>query len=65
MRTLEEVTLALKEASNIFSTVVVKPDDNDLSAIANSLIPILMQVVKFDGTANVHKLFGVVATNKD
>ena len=24
-----------------------------------------MQVVKFDGTANVHKLLGVVATNKD
>ena len=65
MRTPEEVTLALKESSDIFTIIVGKPDDNDLSEIANSLISILMQVVKFDGTANVHKLLGVVATNKD
>ena len=65
MRTSEEVTLALKETSNIFTGIVGKPDDNDMSAIANSLISILMQVVKFIGTANVHKLFGVIATDED
>ena len=65
MRTPEEVTLALKHASDIFTTVVSNPDNNDLPAITNRLISILMQVVKFDGTANVHNLFGVVATNKD
>ena len=65
MRTPEEVTLALKESSDIFTIIVGKPDDNDLSEITNSLISILMRVVKFDGTANVHKLLGVVATNED
>ena len=33
--------------------------------IANSLISILIQVVKFDGTANVHNLLHVVATDED
>ena len=42
MRTLEEVTLALKEASNLFTAVVGKPDDNDLSEISDSLISFLM-----------------------
>ena len=65
MPTPKEITLALKNASNLFTTVVGKPDDNDLSEITDSLISILLEVVKFDGTANIHKLFGVVATNKD
>ena len=65
MRTPEEFTLVIKQASEIFTTVVGKPNDNNLLAIADSLIFILLQVVKFNGTANIHKLFGVVATDKD
>ena len=65
MHTLEEVTLELKHASDIFITVVSTPDDNELSTMDASLISILMQIVKFDATTNVHKLFGVVATDED
>ena len=65
MHTTEEVTLALKQASDLSTTVFSKTDDNELSAIADSLISILLQVFKFDGTANIHKLFGIVATNED
>ena len=65
MRTPEEVTLVLKQASDLFTTVVGKPNDNNMSEIADSLIFISIQVVKFDGTDNIHKLFGVVATEKE
>ena len=65
MRTPKEVTLALKQASNLFTTVDGKPDENNLSAIAESLISISVQVVKSDGTFNTHKLFGVFATDED
>ena len=65
MRTPEEVTLALKQASDLFTTAVGKPDDNYLSESFDSLISILLQVVKFDGTTNIHKLFGVVASDEN
>ena len=65
MHTPEEVTLVLKKASDLFTTAVGKPDDNNLTAIADSLISILLLVLKFYGTANIHKLFGVVATDED
>ena len=65
MGTPKEVTLALKQASDLFNTVVDKTDENDLSEIAYSLIYILVQVVKFDRIANIHKMFGIVATDKD
>ena len=42
MRTPEEVTLALNEASESFTTIFGKPDNNNLMAIANSFISILM-----------------------
>ena len=65
MCTPKEVTQALKQASDIFTTVVGKPDDNNLLAIADSLISILLAVFKLDGTTNIHNLFGVFATNED
>ena len=65
MRTLKEVTLALKQASDLFTVVFGKPDDNELLAISGILISILLQVVKLDGTINIHKLFGVVATDEE
>ena len=65
MCTPKEVTLALKQASELFTNIVGKPDDKNLSVNADSLIYILPQVIKLDGTANIHKLFGVVATYKD
>ena len=65
MGTPEEVTLALKEASDNFNTVVGKHNDNDLMAISDVLVSPLMQVVKCDATTNIHKLFGVVAADDD
>ena len=65
MRTPKEFTLTLKQASNIFTNFVRKPDDNNLLAITDSLISNLLQAVKFDENTNIHKLFGVVSTDKD
>ena len=65
MRTPEEVTLALKQASGLFTTVVGNTNENDLPEIDDILISISLQVVKFDGTANIQKLFGVVGTDED
>ena len=65
MCTLEEVTLALKDVSDTFTTIVGKPDNNDMSAISDVLISTLMQVVKYNATNTVHKLFGVIASNED
>ena len=65
MRNPEEVTLALKDVSDTFTTIVGKPDNNDLLAISNMIISSLVQVVKFDATNTGHELFGVIESDED
>ena len=65
MRIPEEVTLAFKEASDNFTTVVGKPDDNNLTGMLHVLISTLMHVVKYDTTATVNMIFGIVASDED
>ena len=65
MCTPAEVTLTLKEAIDAFATVAGKPNDNKTSAISDVLISTLMMVVKYNGTNNVQKIYGVIATDKD
>ena len=43
MRTPEEVTLALKEAGKKFVSFAKNPMDSDITAMAETLSPILME----------------------
>ena len=54
MRTPAEFSLALNQASEDFVSVASKHGDNDLSKISDVLISMLMGLVKYDGTNNVH-----------
>ena len=59
--TPEEVTLALKEATDAFPPLGARrPTDDDLVSIRESLSPILM-TIPYDAIDNLHNLWGVIA----
>ena len=51
----DAVTLLFKEAFNIFPPLEGKPTDDDLLAIREALLPILM-VIPFDAVGGIHSL---------
>ena len=63
MGTPAEVTLTLNEESGAFASVDRKPDNNDLSKIRSALISTLIIAVKYDASNNIHKLWGITATD--
>ena len=62
MLTSEEATISLKEAAKIFPTIDCKPTDNDITAIIETLTPILKDI-KYNPVENTHNLWGVIAAN--
>jgi len=64
MRTPEEVTLVLKEASENYAAFVHKPTDADITAMAETLTPILMEI-DYDPVGGTHNLWGVIAPAND
>ena len=55
MSTSKEVTLALKEAAEIFYTIKKKPTDNNITTIVENLTPILMDI-EYDPVKKKHNL---------
>ena len=51
----DAVTLLFKEAFDIFPPIEGKPTDDDLLAIREALLPILM-VIPFDAVGGIHSL---------
>ena len=60
--TSKVVTLSLKEAAEIFATIILNPNDNDITAIVKTLAPILMEI-EYDPVENTQNLWGVIASD--
>ena len=57
----EAITLLLKEASDAFPPIDGKPTDDDLLAIREVLLPILM-LIPYDQLTAIHSLTGLITS---
>ena len=57
----EAITLLLKEASNAFPPIDGKPTNDDLLAIQEVLLPILM-MIPYNQLTVVHSLTGLITS---
>jgi len=57
--TPEAITLLLKEATEAFTAIDGKPSDDDILAIRETLLPLLMDI-PFDLVGGVHSLTGLI-----
>ena len=61
IKTLEEVTLSLKEASAAFTAIDGKPHDNNLAQTSDTLISCLMNILKYNAGTYTHSIWGIIA----
>ncbi len=59
--TPEAITLLFREAHEAFPPLEVKPSDDNLTTIRETLLPILMEI-PYDQLGGAHSLTGILAT---